>query len=273
MVRSLFIPAISGGVLIFTLCFVEQFYLRDYWSKPGVEAEIMGERFQHVPKQIGVWKGQDLSVDEQVKKTAGAVKYVSRLYKNEETGREVKLWLIVGHSRDICRHTPNICYPSSGFRQEGRQIRHQVALDGTEPGQFFTGKFIKDDAYGRHAERVFWAWNHPESDKWEAPSDPRQHYGLSRALYKMYFTSNVLANEDTAVDNVSAEFAALMLPEVDKALFPESHPATATETVDEAADTEAVDTEAVDAEAVEEETSEPADTESAEEEPAEAAAE
>ncbi len=252
MVRSLLIPAISGGVLILSLCFYEQFFLRDYWSKPGVEAEIMGERFKQVPKEIGVWKGQDLSVDEQVKKTAGAVEYVSRLYKNEETGHEVKLWLIVGHSRDICRHTPNICYPSSGFRQDGRQIRHEVALDGTQPGQFFTGKFIKDDAYGRHAERVFWAWNHPESDKWEAPSDPRQHYGLSRALYKMYFTSNVLASEDTAEDNVAAEFAALMLPEVDKALFPESHAATAAE----AADTEAAETSAEksDTETVEEST-------------------
>ncbi|MDZ4657772.1 MAG: exosortase-associated EpsI family protein [Bythopirellula sp.] len=267
MVRSLLIPAISGGVLIFTLCFVEQFYLRDYWSQPGLEAGIMGERFQKVPKEIGDWKGQDLSVDEQVKKTAGAVKYVSRLYKNEETGREVKLWLIVGHSRDICRHTPNICYPSSGFRQDGRQIRHQVALEDMEPGQFFTGKFIKDDVHGRHAERVFWAWNHPDSDKWEAPSDPRQHYGLSRALYKMYFTSNVLANEDTAQDNVAAEFAALMLPEVDKALFPESHTAKASASTDKADETALMEVETV------EEADEPAETESTEGESTEAAAE
>ena len=256
MVRSLLIPAISGGLLILTLCFYEQVFLRDYWSQPGLEAKIMGERFQQVPKQIGVWKGQDLSVDEQIKKTAGAVKYVSRLYKNEETGREVKLWLIVGHSRDICRHTPNICYPSSGFRQDGRLIRHEVVPEGSEPGQFFTGKFIKDDAYGRHAERVFWAWNQPEADKWEAPGDARQHYGLQRALYKLYFTSNVLTSEDTAADNIAAEFAALMLPEVDKALFPESHLATAADASDEAEESEDAD-----------------DTEAAEETPAEAAAE
>jgi hypothetical protein len=91
MFRSLLLPAAAGGLVIFGLSFYEQVFLRDYWSKPGAEAELMGQRFAQVPKEIGPWKGQDLSVDAQVKKTAGAVSYVSRLYKNEETGREVKL--------------------------------------------------------------------------------------------------------------------------------------------------------------------------------------
>ena len=33
---------------------------------------------------------------------------------------------------------------------------------------FFTAKFIKDDAMGRRVERVFWAWNHPDKNDWEA---------------------------------------------------------------------------------------------------------
>jgi hypothetical protein len=239
MDRNLLLPAALGGILILSLCFVEQVYLRDYWSKPGAEAELMGKRFENVPKEIGDWTGQNLSVDEIVKNTAGAVNYVSRLYKNTETGQEVRLWLIVGHSRDICRHTPNICYPNAGFRQEGQQIRHEVKMPkGESPAKFFTGKFIKEDGLGRHAERVFWAWNHPDvgkfEKKWEAPEDPRKHYGLSRALYKVYFTSSVLADEDTAADNVANEFAELALPEINKALFPESTTAAEGEPTDTA---------------------------------------
>lgn len=229
MVRSLIAPAVLGGILIISLCFIEGLYLKDRWGTPGVEAAAMGERFKQVPKEIGDWEGEDLPVDEQVKKTAGAVRYVSRRYTNQENNDEVRLWLIVGHSRDVCRHTPNICYPASGFRQQGTQIRHLVTPDSGKPAEFFTGKFIKDDVYGRHAERVFWAWNHPEHDKWEAPGDPRRHYGLSRALYKVYFTSNVKPDEQSAEDNVAADFAMLMLPEIDKALFPESNSATSTD--------------------------------------------
>lgn len=235
MVRSLLAPAVLGGFLILSLCFVEGMYLKDRWGTPGAEAALMGKRFENVPKNIGDWVGQNLSVDEQVKNTAGAVNYVSRSYRNEETGDEVRLWLIVGHSRDVCRHTPNVCYPASGFRQQGSQIRHDFELAAGKPARFFTGKFIKDNEFGRHAERVFWAWNHPETNKWEAPSEPRQHYGLSRALYKLYFTSSVKPNEDAAEDNVAATFAALMLPEIDKALFPEAQP-TADHTEAEASD-------------------------------------
>jgi hypothetical protein len=49
----------------------------------------------------------------------------------------------------------------------------------------------------------------------------------------MYFTSNVMSDEDTADDNVAAEFAALMLPEVNKALFPESPAAAAAASADQ----------------------------------------
>lgn len=269
MDRNLLLPAVLGGFLIFSVCLVEQVYFRDWWSKPGVEAELMGQRFKAVPKEIGDWVGQDQVVDDIVRNTAGAIGYVSRLYKNEETGQQVRLWLIVGHSRDICRHTPNVCYPNAGFREEGNQIHHEVELAGEEPAQFFTSKFIKVDALGRRAERVFWAWAHPDIEefhgKWQAPEDPRKHYGLSRALYKIYFTSNVMQDEGAAEDNVAAEFAELALPEVNKALFPELHPATA----DKATEGEpAVDSiEAVDT-ATEEEV---AVTEEVEEVPAETA--
>jgi hypothetical protein len=222
MDRNLLSVAVLGGFLIVTLCFYEGMYLKDRWGEPGAEAAVMGERFKNVPKQLGDWVGKDQPVDEQNRKTAGAVKYVSRYYTDEKTGREVRLWLIVGHSRDICRHTPNICYPYAGFRQESPQIRHEVPMEGKDPAQFFTAKFIKENATGRIAERVFWAWNHPDTNKWEAPEDARGHYGLSRALYKVYFTSNVQPNEKTVDDNLAAEFAKVMLPEIDKALFPEA---------------------------------------------------
>jgi hypothetical protein len=243
MDRNLLTAAVLGGFLIVSLCFYEGMYLKDRWGEPGVEASVMGERFKNVPKQIGDWVGQDMPVDDQNRKTAGAVKYVSRHYRDEKTGREVRLWLIIGHSRDICRHTPNICYPYAGFRQESPQIRHDVPLEGKDPAQFFTSKFIKENATGRIAERVFWSWNHPDTNKWEAPEDARRHYGLSRALYKVYFTSNVLPSEKTVGDNLAAEFAEVMLPEINKALFPkEGDAATTGEAATEAEAGESTDT-------------------------------
>ena len=41
----------------------------------------------------------------------------------------------------------------------------------------------------------------------------------TRTLYKMYLTSSVMADEDTLDDSPAAEFAELLLPVIDAALF------------------------------------------------------
>jgi len=225
MVRT-FLPAGLALVAIISLSFYEGYAMKDRWSEPGAEAAEMGKRFANVPMNIGEWEGEDLPVDEIVRQTAGAVGYVSRRYTNSITGQAVDLWLIVGHSRDIVRHTPNVCYPSSGFRQDGSQLRHSITLPSGKEAEFYTAKFEKENAHTRAIQRVFWTFNHPEENQWEAPSGAsgaRKRYGLARALYKMYFTSSVNPDEDTIEESPAIEFARLMLPEVDAALFPEAN--------------------------------------------------
>ncbi len=220
MIRML-LPAVLGLVAIVSLSFYEGYAMKDRWSEPGVEAKELSERFAMVPLNIGEWEGEDLPVDEVVRKTAGAIGYVSRRYTNVNSGKNVVLWLIVGHSRDITRHTPNICYPSSGFRQAGSQVRHLIKLNNGTEANFYTAKFHKEDAFSRNTERVFWTFNHPDANQWEAPEEgARWRYGLARALYKLYFTSEVRADEEVIDHNVATEFAELMLPAIDAALFP-----------------------------------------------------
>ncbi len=220
MIR-LMLPAALGLVAILSLSLYEGLVMKDRWSEPGIEAKELGERFKQVPLDIGDWEGEDLPVDEVVRKTAGAVSYVSRRYTHVNSGKQVVLWLIVGHSRDIMRHTPDICYPSSGFRRSGSQLRQHINLQSGKDAEFYTAKFEKEDAMSRSTERVFWAFNHPDYDLWEAPQDgARWHYGMSKALYKLYFTSAVRRDEATIEDNVAVEFAEVMLPAIDEALFP-----------------------------------------------------
>jgi Protein of unknown function (DUF3485) len=175
---------------------------------------------KNVPEDIGDWHGEDLPVEEQVQKTTGARGYVSRAYRNSVTGDEVTLWLIVGHSKDICRHTPNICYPSQGFKPRADTDSH-FSFDGPVPTDFFTNTFIKEDASGRQVVRVFWSWYRPTSDgviRWEAPNNVRWQFGNSRTLYKMYFTSIMKDIGETTDQSPCTKFAEQFLPIVDNAL-------------------------------------------------------
>jgi len=232
------IPIILAMVLIVVLSAYEGLALKGRWGSRGAEAEELGARFVHVPKEFEGWKGEDLPVDEIVKKTAGAVNYVSRRYVHASSGKAVVLWLIVGHSRDIVRHTPNICYPNSGFRQTGTQQKHHIDLGNGKEAVFYTSKFQKEDVIDRHTERVFWAWNHPDKNLWEAPENARWHYGHARALYKVYFTSDLRRDESTIDSNAAAQFAKLMLPKIDEVLFPTSESLESLESSDKSPELE-----------------------------------
>ncbi len=246
MIRTI-IPATLGLIAIVGLSLYENIKIKDRWGEPTIKAEQLAERFSNVPMEIGDWVGQDMPVDEVTRKTAGAVGYVSRVYKNPVTEQYVELWLIVGHSRDITRHTPDICRVSQGYRPVSTQLRHPVKLDNGETAEFFTAKYEKEDEIDRYIDRVFWTFNHPEKNKWEAPAGtqgPRWHYGLSRALYKLYFTSRVDHDEQTIQDSVALEFAELMLPAIDAALFPKGEMASEAETTEADAEvSEATETE------------------------------
>jgi hypothetical protein len=180
---------------------------------------------QNVPKTIGNWHGEDMPVDETVRDTAGAVGAISRVYRNVRTGETVDLWLIVGHGRAVSAHTPNICYRASGFEMRAPESSlYPMVFPGQPEAPFLTNTFFKEDLTGRRLVRVFWSWYNTENEEhegkvvWEAPSNSRWYFGNTRALYKMYFTSEMRDPMETAEDSPCLRFARDFLPVVNKAL-------------------------------------------------------
>jgi hypothetical protein len=230
-------PAALAIVAIVGLT-VPQAKFTNRFTSGSISAEEFGKRFAKVPMTVGNWVGTDVEVDKATLEQAGAVNYVSRKYLNTETKQSVDLWLIVGHSRDICRHTPDICYPSQGFAQLGERVRwdFEDETSGGDPPTFFTAKFRNEDNAGSTEKRVFWAWNGNTEgqDRWDAPepktwfdwlpfksTGPKVYYGNNPELYKLYFTAQMGDPDEDVADNVCNEFAELMLPQIDRALFPE----------------------------------------------------
>jgi hypothetical protein len=219
----LYIPVAVAVVLIVSMTFWESVY-SDRFTGSSVSPEQFHQKFASLPMKVGSWVGADRPVPEETLKTAGAVSHISRVYKNEETGEEVDLWLIVGHARDISRHTPDVCYPSQGFAMDGTQLQQRIKAEGTgKEGEFHTARFRKEAALGAGGPlvRVFWAWN-PNTDEqkdWVAPDATRLAFGNNTALYKMYFTAPMKERDESVTDNVAYKFAQIMLPEVNKTLF------------------------------------------------------
>jgi hypothetical protein len=226
--QRLYVPVAVTVVLIASLTVWESVY-SDRFTGSSINAEDFNKRFANVPMKVGSWVGTDTEVKEETLNTAGAVSHVSRTYVNSDTGQRADLWLIVGHSRDINRHTPDICYPSQGFAQDGTTQKQSVdAVDGTK-AVFNTARFRQESPLGQGGPlvRVFWGWNanQPDEKDWIAPESQRRHFGNNTALYKMYFTSSMKDRDELVTDNNAMDFAKVMIPEVNKALFPELYPA------------------------------------------------
>jgi hypothetical protein len=221
---SRYVPLLFGVLLIVGLT-IQQIRMTDRLSGTNVSAIDRAKLIDSVPKDFGDWHGEDKPVDPTVQKVAGAVGAVSRSYRNSRTGERVDLWLIIGHSRDVAFHTPDVCYRGSGFEARGKEnSNYNLVLTGLPDTPMWTNTFFKEDVTGRTLIRVFWTWYNPESSAnegkivWEAPTNARFHFGNSRALYKMYFTSEMRDPMETAEQSSALRFAKDFLPEVDKAL-------------------------------------------------------
>lgn len=242
----LYVPVAVTVVLLGSLTYWESVY-SDRFKSSSMDAAEFGKRFANVPKEVGPWIGVDNEVKKEISEQAGAVNHVSRTYTNRETGQKVDLWLIVGHARDIVRHTPDICYPSQGFAQDGTTQKHAISPATGSQTMFNTARFKQESPLGEGGPivRVFWGWNAntPEEKEWVAPDGQRIYFGNNTALYKMYFTSSMKDRDELVDDNNAVAFAKVMIPEVNKALFPELSAGAAPAILDEAIEVEETVTE------------------------------
>src|SRR4051794_18079162 len=217
-------PVIVAVLLIVGLTYIEV-NMTDRLADTNFSAEQRAALLDKVPSTVGDWHGDDMPVDPNVRKTAGAVGAVQREYHNVRTGEKVRLWLIVGHAREVSYHTPDVCYPGQGFQARASENSVYPMVFPDQPRtDFLTNTFLRENVTGQQLERVFWSWYNPSNKAnegkvvWEAPSNARWHFGNSRALYKMYFTSSMRDPKETAEQSPCVRFAREFLPEVNKAL-------------------------------------------------------
>jgi Protein of unknown function (DUF3485) len=71
------------------------------------------------PKQFGrEWKlvkGGERSLDELTMRITGGTDYVIRTFANDLTGVSVTILILFGPAEPVLPHTPQICYPATGF--------------------------------------------------------------------------------------------------------------------------------------------------------------
>jgi hypothetical protein len=151
-----------------------------------------------LPATIAGWTSVDLDSSSSIDgETVGAL---VRKYTNPATGKTVTIALTHGPASVVSVHTPDICFPASGFAVQG-EVGKTSAEFGGATAQFYSARFLKQTQSDLERIQVLWAWT-PDGT-WQAPTDPRHAFAGQRKLYKLYLVSSVSETDDpTATNNV-----------------------------------------------------------------------
>jgi hypothetical protein len=121
----------------------------------------------------------------------------SRRYASHN-GRVAVVSFISGIPGSVATHTPDVCYPGSGYKILRGMRKEQLALPDGRASVAYAADFEKKTQTKVDRVRVRWAWT--TDGAWTAPDNPRwQFAGQLRApvLYKVYIATPL---PDTEID-------------------------------------------------------------------------
>jgi hypothetical protein len=106
------------------------------------------------------------------------------------SGRSAVISLISGTPGSVATHTPDVCYPGSGYKTLRGPRKEEFKLPDGRPCTAYVADFEKKTQTKHDRARVRWAWLHEGA--WVAPDSPRwQFAGQLRAptIYKVYIAT------------------------------------------------------------------------------------
>ena len=115
------------------------------------ELEQFTSHVERLPRVLGDWTGKDdPPIEEDVWKRTNCTAYVSRVYQNAKTGKQVSLYLVSGAAKHITIHSPDWCYVGAGFKLQGDIENHVIKMpsgSGMEDPEFATAVFDERAGY------------------------------------------------------------------------------------------------------------------------------
>jgi hypothetical protein len=152
------------------------------WGVFVADTELT-KRLHEMEVRFENWKSEEVPTEMPLneRSTATSRRYVA------PNGRTIVVSLISGIPGSVATHTPDVCYPGSGYKTLRGPKKEAFTLPDGRECACYVADFEKKTATKADRVRVRWAWMHEGA--WVAPDSPRwQLAGQLRAptLYKVY---------------------------------------------------------------------------------------
>lgn len=135
-------------------------YWRDYqFSTLEEQSRDSPFPLKDVTTILGGWRfveGAETTLDPQIARIAGSTDHIVRSYENESTGEKVTVLVLYGPAQLVWAHTPEICYPSTGYKAlVATQDVTVPGIDGAPGTLFRHGLYGRSDAGAVRMNEVF----------------------------------------------------------------------------------------------------------------------
>ena len=182
MSKQVLLALAAVAVLTIVPALIQGRYVNRWGAPPDLKAA--SERVETFPREFGDWvfveEGEALHPE--VCRELGVVGYLTRVYKHRESGKMVRVLLMVGQTGPLLRHPPNICYANMANEQIGDMTKLDVSTT-TPNGQFNLLEYKRARAVTN--DRFLVAFALATDAIWKVPSMPRIEFGAAPLLYKV----------------------------------------------------------------------------------------
>lgn len=162
------------------------------------------------PKLLGTWyqdEKTDPKLDPDIARLAGANSYVLRNYIDKKSHETVLALVLYGPADSVFGHSPEICYPASGYQPVMAPVDHQFS-DSTSPFRvrFRSAFFAKNVGATNLYEEVYYTfyynqhWLPEVGNQWKLF---RYHPGMFKVLLQRRTTD--LSTENSPTESLLRE--------------------------------------------------------------------
>jgi hypothetical protein len=167
------------------------------WSLPPLQLERV-ERLHALEIRFADWRPTLLTTAELPPHERSRA--TARHYSPAHSGEGAVVTLISGPPGAVTIHTPDVCYPASGYRVLAAPRRQAVTLPDGTSASWYVADFEKRTATQRERVRVRWTWS--DSGHWSAPDRPRWHFArqfqFAPVLFKLYIATPLGEDEQAS---------------------------------------------------------------------------
>jgi hypothetical protein len=196
----------------------------------AIEAQSKTAPFplKELPTVLGGWRmveGAETTLDPQIARIAGSSDHIVRTYENAKTGEKASVLVLYGLAPLVWGHTPEVCYPATGYKTVADPHDVPVAVAATAAGVPFRqavyglfqgGSSSYHDVY--YSFRNAGEWTPDMGARWKRF---RSHPGM----FKIQVERQV--KDARTIDESCHDMLAALVTEIETRLQADSSPAPA----------------------------------------------